>query len=299
MPKLRRAHQQQASKSFGMMVRIGILFLMVAGVFVGFRKWYLKFGGQPAEIVEKIPVVSNERFYLPTARGQVIDQKFYSISYSEPNEQAEWVAYELRRDSLNKPWVSRTDDWREDKKVRTSSARPEDYRGSGYDRGHLVPAGDMAFSEEAMSETFLLSNISPQVRGFNHGVWRELEELVRTWAKKFGHLYVVSGPVFEETQNKIGPNRVTVPGYYFKVLLDLTEPEVKSIGFVIPNKTCTETLDNFVVPVDSVEQLTGIDFFPVLLQDSREESLERRSDFSLWPVDPRKYRLRIEKWNKE
>ncbi len=119
-------------------------------------------------------------YYAPTSTtGIAVVHRYFALSYNEDQEVAEWVCYELERDRLRKKRVRRTDDYRPDPAVPTGSASPEDYRGTGWDRGHLVPAADMAFNRTAMSETFLMSNIAPQARHFNGGIWRELEEHVR------------------------------------------------------------------------------------------------------------------------
>ncbi|MGB3586200.1 MAG: DNA/RNA non-specific endonuclease, partial [Tunicatimonas sp.] len=155
------------------------------------------------------------------------------------------------------------------------------YRRSGYDRGHLAPAGDMGFSEEAMSESFFMSNMSPQNRKFNRDVWRELEEDVRGWALANGSLYVVTGPVFGSDPKKIGENGVSVPDYYYKVLLDYREPEIKAIGFLLPNENTSKPPQAFVESIDNVEAYTGIDFFPEL-PDELEAELESRSSTGRW-----------------
>lgn len=301
MTKFRRAHEKQAVRSSGMLVRVLLFGLFLGGIFWGLKVMFERTPLWTEETLpEKIPTDSQERFYLPTSQSAtVIHHKYYSLAYAEKHEQAEWVAYELRRDRLKPPWVGRTEDFRPDAAISTKSALPLDYRNSGFDKGHLVPAGDMAFDETAMSETFLMSNISPQVRGFNHGIWRELEELTRDWAKKFGHLYVVTGPHFEQPTEKIGQSKVSVPKAYFKVLLDMTEPEIKAVSFLIPNRMSVETLDKFAMPIDSLEFLTGLDFFPDLLEESLEIQLEKTMDLKLWPMNAKKYQVRIERWNRE
>lgn len=240
-----------------------------------------------------------DRDFLPEgSAGAIVHHQFYSLAYNEEKEHADWVAYRLSRERLQPPWVSRTDDFRPDPLVLTGSARPEDFRRSGYDRGHLVPAADMAFSEEAMSETFLMSNISPQEHTFNGGIWRELEELTRDWARDAGELYVVSAPVWEGTPRRIGRTGVAVPSAYLKVLLDLTEPELKGIAFVIPNQMSADPLYRYAVSIDSAEALTGLDFFPELLPDEVEGNIESRSNADQWPTDPNKFRIRVEQWNR-
>ncbi|MBV5349132.1 DNA/RNA non-specific endonuclease, partial [bacterium] len=152
----------------------------------------------------------------PTSSGQIIKHTYYSLAYSEENEQAFWVFYQLSSDNLGNQ--DRTDDFRADPAVNSGSASLIDYKGSGYDRGHLCPAADMTQNKTSMSETFFLSNMSPQTPGFNRGIWSTLEEKVRAWANQYSKIYVVTGPIFKDNLAVIGENKVTVPGYYYKVI---------------------------------------------------------------------------------
>jgi endonuclease G len=214
--------------------------------------------------------------YVPTSSGQIIKHTFYSISYSEANEQAEWVYYKLTPDMTNTA-IPRSDNFRPDPFVATGSADLSDYKGSGYDRGHLAPAADMKISALAMSESFFLSNMSPQLPAFNRGGWKNLESLVRNWAASEGLIYVVTGPVFKHNKGSIGTNQVTIPGYYYKVIY---APEsAQMIGLVMPNQKITKPLSAYTIAVDSIEALTNIDFFPQLI-DSIEYLLESNTDFS-------------------
>jgi endonuclease G len=138
-----------------------------------------------------------ERSLEPISGGEIIKHTYYSLSYSEENEQAYWVYYELTSDLINGT-QSRTDDFRSDPLVTTGSASLADYSGSGYDRGHLCPAADMTLNKISMSETFYLSNMTPQLAGFNRGIWSSLEEQVRKWALEYSKLYVVTGPIFND-----------------------------------------------------------------------------------------------------
>ena len=220
--------------------------------------------------------------YLPAVHnGFLIQHQHYALSYVEEHEQAEWVAYELTKAEVLSNIADRTDDFREDPLILTGSASLGDYRRSGYDRGHLAPAGDMGFSEVAMSESFFMSNMSPQNRKFNRGVWRELEDDVRDWAVANGNLYVVTGPVFGNNPEEIGENGVSVPDYYYKVLLDYQAPEIKAIGFLLPNQDISESPQDFVESIDDIEAYTGIDFFPEL-PDEIEEELESSTTLNEW-----------------
>ena len=191
------------------------------------------------------------------------------------------MAYLLTDDEV-RGTLNRTDNFRADPRISTGSAGLSDYRGSGYDRGHLAPAADMKWSTAAMSESFLMSNMTPQVPGFNRGIWKKLEAWVRDQALQDQEVYVVTGPVLTDgPYQEIGPNRVDVPKRYFKVLLDYREPELKAIGFVLPNEKSGLPLSTFAVSVDRVEEITGLDFFHAL-PDEIEEVVEGVVDWTVW-----------------
>ena len=219
--------------------------------------------------------------YLPTSTtNQIVHHTYFSLSYSDKYEQAEWVAYELTKEKVSGT-IGRTNNFREDRKIHTGSATLSDYKGSGYDRGHLAPAGDMKFSSTAMSESFFMSNISPQNASFNRGIWKKLEEQVRTWAFENGHIYVITAGVLSLSSSSIGYNRIGVPDYYYKVILDYNEPEIKAIAFVLPNQKGTQQLSSYVTSIDYIESITGIDFFPEL-PDDLEKRLESKSYANQW-----------------
>lgn len=236
-----------------------------------------------ALLIVPLPLLSGEGIEIPAhpASAQIIVHSAYTIQYNEKYEQADWTAYALTGDMLTGV-TGRTDDFRPDPAVPTGSATPADYKGSGYDKGHLVPANDMAFSPVCMSETFFMSNMSPQVPAFNRGIWKQLEELVRKWAKDNGGIYIVTGPVLKDGGfDTIGPDRVAVPKRFFKVILDYREPELKAIGFIVPNRKADESPESYAVTVDKVEEETGLDFFP-RLPDNVEEQLESRMELDKW-----------------
>lgn len=241
-----------------------------------------------------------QRYFLPEGgNGQLVHHRYYSLSYLEKLELAEWVAYELTRESLAMPNVDRTDWYTDDPKIQTGSASYYDYKGSGYSRGHLAPAGDMAFDQEAMEESFHMSNISPQKRAFNNGIWKELEENVRDWAENNNRIFVVTGPVLDKDSYKlIGRNKVAVPDRYYKVVLDADDPGLKAVGFIIPNEISEKPLTDYMVTVDSVEGITGLDFYATLLSKKFQQELESKFDKQDWPLSEKRYDLRLRKWNK-
>lgn len=214
---------------------------------------------------------------------EIVEHDYYDLSYNEKYEQPNWVMYRLTKDMLAPSQFKRQDDFRADPTVDTGSATKKDYRRSGYDRGHLVPAADMKFSKEALSETFYMSNMSPQKPGFNRGLWKDLESQVRDWARNDDDYYIVIGPVFSEDMRAIGPNEVAVPEYYYKIIVDLQEPHQKAIAFLMQNTKLDGELLDYNVSIDSIEALTGIDFFPAL-PDDFEDWLEGTVEESEWVI---------------
>ncbi len=209
----------------------------------------------------------------------------YCLSYNETYEQSSWVAYELTHQELNGK-ISRTNHFLSDPAIKTKSAEGYDYMGKGYDRGHLAPAADMSWSQQAMNESFYYSNMSPQVPSFNRGIWENIEEFVRRNAKLESSLYVVTGPVLRKGLSVIGPNEVAVPEYFYKVLLVYKKDEMKGIGILIPNKDLDGPINKYAVSIDEVEKATGINFFP-LLPDVIEKKLESSFSISQWKWDSR------------
>lgn len=219
--------------------------------------------------------------FLPTSTtNQIIKHTYYTLSYNEKFEQAEWVSYVLKREYVKNNHFRRPF-FIEDPKVTTGSADWRNYKNSGYDKGHLCPAGDMEFALDAYDDTFFTSNISPQVHNFNDGVWNRLEQQVRYWAVNYDGIYVVSGGVLNASLQTIGREKVSVPKYFYKVLLRNSRGTYKMIAFLVPNEASDTPLFDFVVSADRIEKLTGIDFFPEL-EDKLESQLEKGNDYKGW-----------------
>lgn len=222
-------------------------------------------------------------FYLPkSTTAQIVKHNYYTFSYDEKAEQAEWVAYELK-----KVYVKNSDFKRpffiEDPKVTTKSADWRNYKKSGYDKGHLCPAADMEFNINAYNDTFFTSNISPQNHEFNSGIWNRIEQKVRFWAVKNDGLFVVTGGVLKGNLETIGQEDVTVPRFFYKIALSHSGGNYKMIAFLVPNKKSSKPIFDYVVSVDKIESMTGIDFFPKL-DDRIENSLEKNVNLSSWLV---------------
>ena len=227
------------------------------------------------------PQYDNLALGIPGKCDTLIDRPGYALGYIEYHEQAAFVIYKLTaREALTKE-VQRTNRFRRDPEIPTGSATTADYRRSGYDRGHLAPAADMAFSVQTMADSFFMSNMSPQKPAFNRGIWKRLEEQVRQIAIREKAIYVVTGPILPKKKTvTIGANQVTVPTHYYKVIFDLTPPR-KMIGFILPNEGSDRPLEDFAVTVDVVEKATGLDFFSALPK-AVQEKLEGSLVISSW-----------------
>jgi endonuclease G len=226
--------------------------------------------------------VKISRLEIPKTKinEKIISHTGYSLLYNEKYKQANWVAYELTKQETNKIF-ERSNKFISDPQVKSVNAFNKDYAGSGYDRGHLAPAADMGWSASTMIESFYYSNMSPQQPGFNRGIWKKLEELVRTWAVENQAVYVVTGPVLVKGFSTIGYHKIAVPNYYYKVILDYKEPNIKGIGFILPNESSKSSLQNYAISIDSVEKVTGIDFF-YLLKDQEENLIEKELCINCW-----------------
>ncbi|MCT4586426.1 MAG: DNA/RNA non-specific endonuclease [Carboxylicivirga sp.] len=221
--------------------------------------------------------------YLPMINGDtLIKHTYYTLSYSEQHEQPKWVAYELKPEMLFKV-VERKNNFRVDPTVLTGSATYSDYKSAPlYDAGHMLCSRNMQFSCEAMDETFFMSNMSPQHKDLNRIRWAHLESLERSMVERNGTLYIVCGPVLSSISHKIGvTNQVSVPDYYYKIILKNDSQSTKCIAFLMPNEKCPLPLESYTVSVDSIESITGIDFFPNL-PDVVEKEIEALTDKVNW-----------------
>ncbi|WP_047545220.1 DNA/RNA non-specific endonuclease [Psychroserpens sp. Hel_I_66] len=257
-----------------------IAIVLIVGIF-GYEN-FLKIEESEAIVQQgENPKTDTNEYFLPTSTtGQIVHHEGYSLSYSEPHEQAEWVAYELKKSHLSNSNFKRPY-FEVDNAVKTGAAHWRNYKQSGYDRGHLCPAGDRRYSQFAHDETFLTSNISPQEHDFNAGIWNTLEQKVRYWASKYDGVFVITGGVLNGDMKTIGEEEVSVPKQFYKVLIDANTGKTKMIAFLLPHQDSNQPLYKFVVSVDDIEKLTGIDFFAEL-DDVLEDELEASSDYKGW-----------------
>lgn len=249
----------------------------------------------PGQEQEEICHVPQNLFPAVPQGDLLVRHSYFALAFNPSHGQADWVAYEITRDRLNMPRAERPNTFRPDRKI-PNCPTPRDYAGSGYDRGHLCAAADMAFDAKALDETFFMSNMSPQERTFNGGVWRELEECSRDWARRYRQLTVVTGPVLRgQIRERIGAAGVSVPELYYRVLYN--HETGKGIGFLIPNQQSDHPLMDYACSIAEVEATTGLTFFPELLRGN-ERQLKASYDKSAWPVKQERYLRRLEEWNK-
>lgn len=225
----------------------------------------------------EIPSIKDNR------SDRVITHKGYTVSYNYDWKIPNWVAYELT-DWEVAGEVPRYDRFKPDPMVpQNATATTDDYKYSGFDRGHMAPAADMKWDEQAMKESFYLSNICPQNPNLNGGVWKDLEEQVRDLASQKGRIFVVCGPIVTDDSHTLGKNKVVVPQAFFKVLLQEDNGEIYTVGFIYENVSGRKPMSTYATTVDEVETITNIDFFPSL-PDEIEDSTEQLIDFSKWVV---------------
>lgn len=255
----------------------------------------------PKEItVEKVAdlnkITNAERELRPVLQfpyaSQVIEHLGYVVSYNADYKVPNWVLYEFTLgETLAR--LKRSDNFDVDPQVPAKDmAQLEDYRHSGYDRGHMCTSDHLGWSREAQEESFYLSNMCPQDHDFNAGIWLDLEHKIRRWAERDSAITIVCGPVLPRTaaeakaMKKIGKGHVLVPEQFYKVILAPYAAKPRAIAFLMPNHNETVNVQNrrlreYVVTVDSIEALTGIDFFPAL-PDKIEKEVEATYNLKDW-----------------
>jgi endonuclease G len=212
---------------------------------------------------------------------QVISRNYYSLSYNESNEVANWVAYHLGHFHI-RGCIPRSEAFRIDPLITSGSSSPQDYLKSGFDKGHLLPAGDMKFDKEAMRDSFYMSNMTPQPAKFNRGRWSVLENLMRAWALKYQEIWIVTGPILKSELSTIGNiNRVSVPMEYFKVILRKEGETFSGIAFLMSVDVPYQDLSSYTLSIRQLEEYSGINFFPSL-NDSEEDEIENEINLGNW-----------------
>lgn len=226
------------------------------------------------------------RMELPAYGGEecILEYTGYTVSYDIDKRIPSWVAYELTADEVNGTVGRGGKSFRPDNQAKVVQADNYDYRGSGWSRGHMAPAGDFKWDEQAMWDTFYYTNCCPQDEALNNGSWNVLENKVRSWARLFGNVFVVTGPVVVLNANgRIGTHEIVVPDAFFKAVLVYDGDGYHGIAFVMFNEPAPQRLSDSCISINDLETLTGIDFFPSL-DDSVEEAVEDEVDLPFWRI---------------
>ncbi|MBR2063684.1 MAG: DNA/RNA non-specific endonuclease [Bacteroidales bacterium] len=230
--------------------------------------------------------IDTSRIELPALSGEdyIVEYEGYVSSYDVLTQTPEWVAYELTKDETYGDALRDGKFFSPDERVLLPQPDDYDYRGSGWTRGHLAPAADFRWSDEAMWETFHFTNCCPQDEDLNNGIWNTLEKKCRTWARRHGSIYIVTGPVIGENRyGTIGDSHVVVPDAFFKAVLAHDGSRWQSIAFIMQNSPRNENMQNCAMSVDELEELTGFDFFAAL-DDQAEAEAEKRHNLSFWKL---------------
>ena len=268
------ARKKKKNSILGWIVAIGV---GIASLITG--KDWMEWNTTQEIIRESNKQADTSRMEIPLMnkeQGQVIQRTGYTLSYHAKNKTPQWVAWELTKEETRGN-EERTNEFQPDPDVMGAKVVTYDYSHSGYDRGHMAPAGDMKWSKKAMQESFYMSNICPQNHNLNTGRWNDLEMKSREWARRYGKVHIVCGPIYKGMRNEyIGDHRVKVPDAFFKVILINNERKQAALGFYFENEAGKSPLEDYLVSVDKLEQMTGLDFFSAL-PDELENRLEKET----------------------
>ena len=277
---------KKISDMLGSMKRNGIIltwFVVVALVFVLLAKSFVL---DKMDIEEMLAAQLEQRqieeVTIPSdVVNQRIDYKGFTVFFNRKTHMPNCVVYELTGKET-RGRSPRINNFEEDTSV-AGCARPWDYTQSGYDRGHMAPAGDLKWDSTAMAESFRMTNVCPQRRSLNEGGWNRLEEKTREWARRDSALTIVAGPIIGNNSRYIGEkgHRIPVPERFFKIILSLYNGAPRAIAFIYDNKSCNRSLRDYATSVDEIEAITGFDFFSAL-PDEIEDEIESQNNINAW-----------------
>ncbi len=213
--------------------------------------------------------------WLPNEGAGVVKHMYYDVKFNPASKTPEWVMY--RMGSANRMHVASRDGKRfvPDPQIK-QSVRTATYNKTGFDRGHMVPADDMEFTDAALQETFYTSNITPQAPGFNRGIWKEVENQVRAWAKEGRKMVIIAGTVFTngEVRHFMGKDSVGIPDGFYKIVYDYKHNEMVAFLFMFNDGSHNDdTIEDYVIPVSELESRINIDFFKGIKDEDRIESV--------------------------
>ncbi len=265
---------------------LALCLALIIFLFVIAGLWNLAFGQTTNTYTKKKAKPRYELARTPKSPStKLLQKEGFFVSYNTTTLCPNYVAWELTSSESKGKIAERTNWFEEDNTLSEDvQVKYSDYSNSRYDRGHMCPSGDNKYSQKAMEDCFLMTNICPQAKNLNKGAWNDLEMQCRYWAKKYGSVYIACGPIFDSDHpKKIGKRRkISVPDRFFKVVMTYGK-ESKAIGFIFPNDDVYDSWKNYVVSVDEIEQITGFDFF-YQLNDLLEDRIESKKTLNGWSV---------------
>ena len=211
--------------------------------------------------------------------SQIKEYTGFTLSFNKDNRTPNYVAWELLGSEVSKE-IDRYDTFWQDPTI-DGCTKHSDYTGSGYDRGHMCPAADQKWSNQAMIDCFVMANMCPQKHELNAGAWLTLENKERDWAKRDSAVMIIAGPIHTEDDTYIEKSSVRIPTMFFKILLAPYLDEPRGIAFVYTNSPCYGNMQDYATTIDEVEKMTGFDFF-ASLPDDIEKKVESTFSFTDW-----------------
>lgn len=256
------------------------LLLLVLVLASGFWYGYELYIARPGLVYMGIPKAQN--WTQPSTWTRIFRNDGFMVGYSDLWGNPLWVSYQIKsiQDDTHYQRPQRfSTDWRN-----LTHITPDDYRHSGYDRGHMAPnyAISRLYGETAQLDTFLMTNITPQKPNLNRKLWQRLEEVeIDHFTQQFKTVWVLTGPIFDPNIERLKSSYwVEIPDAFYKIYFAL--PDKKMLAFIVPQEVRgKEPLDHFLVSVDEVEEKIGFDFFHEL-EDTREEQLESSIKSAPW-----------------
>lgn len=269
---------------------LSVIFIVTALILSIIEEWHTP--QESAVTTKEVPTeerevnykAGNARLEMPllSGREKLINYNGFTVNYNSKDKIPYWVAYSLENYETEGEYTRTGKKFRPDNSLPYPQAEDNDYRNSGWARGHMAPAADFKWSEEAMDDTFYFTNCCPQDVSLNGGMWSTLEKKTRGYAKKYGRVYVVTGPIIGKKKNgTIGKGSVTVPDSFFKALLIFDGKEYQSIAFVMKNGKQDGNMQKSAMSVNALEKRTGYDLFAEL-DDDIEERVEDDYRLAMW-----------------
>lgn len=279
MTSLKRHNPMRRVRKAAHMVRNFIIMAVIA-VFAG-TAVYQTTASTEAATASGVPAATGALMKVGVPGSvpqQTVEYTGFTVNFNKDRHVPNYVAWELTAEKAAGT-LPRGNKFASDPRVRGCS-QLEDYRGSGFDRGHMAPAGDMKWSRRAMDDCFSLANMCPQTKRLNSGKWNDLEQKTRNWARTDSQLIIIAGPVLTDRITRtIGPGKVAVPARFFKVIY---APRLRQmVAFVFSNTDLPESVRDAARSVDEVEAITGLDFFAAL-PDDVEKELESQNNYARW-----------------